>query len=338
VALSVKPALKRTSPAVSRHAALRRPDFPPPCGSDCPSGKLREPLSQSVRRFLAEAQRNPSTRDSLRVSWFCEGETRKHADCPCFLVFLLARRRRIPDAPRQLAIADGLACRRVVDGELAILVVVLSRRMALILEYMSILLRRPCIFRCPGLFPILMLILAGPTAADHLPEKLLATGQPEKILAAINLEKTKFDDVVRMYGPPTREVKVPNNPAWTGYVWETARAKLEVSVNRGPAGDAIGDVYIEGTDSGPMGSTGRGLRLGDDMRTLKRIYGSRFEVSHPSGASLRNRKEFAGVAADRQVDVQWKSQEFTLTIGFNVRGKIMALWLVPPECYPGECE
>jgi hypothetical protein len=186
---------------------------------------------------------------------------------------------------------------------------------------MSTLLRLSCINWWRGIFPILMLILAVPTAADHLPDKLLASGKPEKILAAINLEKTKLDDVVRMYGPPTREVKVPNNPSWTGYVWETTRAKLEVSVNRGPAGHAIGDVYIEGTDSGPMGSTGRGLRLGDEMHTLKRIYGSRFELSHPSADSLRSRREFAGVAADRRVNVQWKSQEFTLTIGFNVRGK-----------------
>ena len=40
VALSVKPALIRTFPAVSRHAALRRPDFPPVKTGDCPSGKL----------------------------------------------------------------------------------------------------------------------------------------------------------------------------------------------------------------------------------------------------------------------------------------------------------
>src|SRR6185295_2684690 len=40
VALSVKPGLIRAPPAVSRHVALWRPDFPPRNRGDCLSGKL----------------------------------------------------------------------------------------------------------------------------------------------------------------------------------------------------------------------------------------------------------------------------------------------------------
>jgi hypothetical protein len=50
VALSVGNALKRIPPAVSRHAVLWRPDFPPPFRSDHPPGK---PITIMPHLFLA---------------------------------------------------------------------------------------------------------------------------------------------------------------------------------------------------------------------------------------------------------------------------------------------
>ena len=77
------------------------------------------------------------------------------------------------------------------------------------------------------------LLCQAPAKADHLPDRLLAAGKPEITLAGINLKTSKLDDVIRMYGQPTRKIEVPNSPVWTGYVWELPHAKLELSVNHG---------------------------------------------------------------------------------------------------------
>jgi hypothetical protein len=187
-------------------------------------------------------------------------------------------------------------------------------------------------------FLFLLFLCQGVANADHLPEKLLADGKPETTLAGINLRNTKLNDVIRMYGPPTRKVKAPNNPAWTGYVWELPNAKLEVGVNSDASGAQIDDIYVEGTADGQLGSTGRGLKLGDGIKTIKRIYGRHFQLTQ-----LRNkpkkRMEFTGVSvANQRVTIQWNSEEFTLTAGISSNGKVVAMWLILPECYPGDCE
>ena len=188
---------------------------------------------------------------------------------------------------------------------------------------------------------LLFAALAFQTAAraDHLPERLLAQGNPEISLAGINLKTTKLDGVIRKYGPPTRELRVPNNPTWTGYLWEFPHAKLEIGVNGVSSGTQIEDVYIEGTATGTLASTGRGLRLGDDIATLQRIYGNNFELSSRSADAPRTRTEFTGVTgAHHTATVQWRSDEFTLTVGFNDEGKVTAMWLILPECYPDGCD
>jgi hypothetical protein len=79
-----------------------------------------------------------------------------------------------------------------------------------------------------------LLFLSGFLAvADHLSAKLLARGKPENTLAGINLEASTPDEVRRKFGPPTKTVKAPNNPGWTGYLWQTANTLLEVEVTKG---------------------------------------------------------------------------------------------------------
>ena len=49
--------------------------------------------------------------------------------------------------------------------------------------------------------------------------------------------------------------------------------------------------------------------------------------------------EFTGVTvANPSVTIQWRSEDFTLTVGFDDNGKVIAMWLIKPECYPGGCE
>ncbi len=69
-----------------------------------------------------------------------------------------------------------------------------------------------------------LLFLSGVVAiADHLPAKLQARGKPENTLAGINLEHDNPAEVLQRLGPPTKKVTVPNNPQWTGYLWEMPR-------------------------------------------------------------------------------------------------------------------
>ena len=173
--------------------------------------------------------------------------------------------------------------------------------------------------------------------ADHLPEELLADGKPETKLAGIDLTHDNLDRVVQMYGKPKREVKVPNNPSWTGYVWELPEVKIELGVISGPSGKHIRDVYIEGTAAGKSASTGRGLKLGDHISAIKRVYGAKLQIQ--KGNPSEQRREFTGIGAvSQRIKLQWASQEFTLTAGLNDAGRIIALWLILPECYPDPCE
>jgi hypothetical protein len=177
--------------------------------------------------------------------------------------------------------------------------------------------------------------------ADHLPDNMLALGKPEKQLAGINLVSTNLDDVIRMFGPPTRILKVPNNPHWTGYTWKLSNGALEIGVAHSSSGSQIHDVYIEGKLTGQAGSTGQGLKIGDTIQDLKRLYGNHFELSPINKNALEKREEFTGVQTNYEYQVatiQWKAEEFTLSIGFNDTGKISAIWLILPECYPDGCE
>jgi hypothetical protein len=191
----------------------------------------------------------------------------------------------------------------------------------------------------------LLLILAASAVADHLPEKSLARGKPETTLAGINLESTTLDEVLRKYGPPTRTITVPNNPQWTGYLWQTVETRLELDVTAGAGGKhylgGISVVRIGGGSAPAKASsdaTGSGLKLGDGLDALKRIYGSRFQLSRQPDIPAATSKPFLAVPGSQTATVQWTPAEFTLTVGLNSGGRIVALRLQPPECYPGGCQ
>jgi hypothetical protein len=78
------------------------------------------------------------------------------------------------------------------------------------------------------------------------------------------------------------------------------------------------------------------LKLGDTLDTLKRTYGNRFELSKQTNVPT-DTDLFLSVPGSQTAVVQWTPIEFTLTAGFDSQGRIIALRLSPPECYPGEC-
>ncbi len=195
------------------------------------------------------------------------------------------------------------------------------------------------------IFVLCLFFLSGVVAiADHLPARLQARGKPENTLAGINLEHDDAVKVLKSLGPPTRKVTVPNNPQWTGYLWDTATTRLEVEVSRGKGKDYLGRVTVvrlggEGLPGALAAreSTGRGLKLGDTLDTLKRFYGNRFQLSKQADVPT-DTDPFSAVPGAQTVVVQWTPIEFTLTAGLDSQGRIIALSLDPPECYPGGCQ
>lgn len=143
---------------------------------------------------------------------------------------------------------------------------------------------------------------------------------------------------IKLYGEPTEKNVAANNPAWIGYRWTLGKAVLEVETVDG----RMTGVYVEGTANGRVSRTGAGLKLGDDLKRLKAIYGARFEHRvHPAmsiGGEVKARKDripHTGVWENNRVTIQWKEPEYTLTAGLDDRGRIVSLWLLRPECFPG---
>jgi hypothetical protein len=196
------------------------------------------------------------------------------------------------------------------------------------------------------LLALCLLFVSGMVAiADHLPAKLQARGKPENTLAGINLERDTPDEVRRKFGPPTKTIKAPNNPGWTGYLWQTADTRLEVEVTKGRTRDYLGGITIvrmNGESSTSVWttlppSTGRGLKLGDTLDTLKKLYGNRLQLSKQAPVPA-DTDPFLSVPGVETAVVQWSPIEFTLNAGFDNQGRIIALRLNPPECYPGGCQ
>jgi hypothetical protein len=168
---------------------------------------------------------------------------------------------------------------------------------------------------------------------------------PETTLAGISFETAKPEEVLRRLGPPTKTVRVPNNPYWAGYLWQTANTRIEVEVSKGRARDYIETVTLVRLNGespaslwkAPEASTGQGLKLGDTLDALKKIYGSRLQVSKQAPVPP-DTEPFLSVPWVETATVQWTPMEFTLTAGLDAEGKIIALRLRPPSCYPGGCK
>jgi hypothetical protein len=166
-----------------------------------------------------------------------------------------------------------------------------------------------------GLF-IVVLLLGATARADHLPENLLARGRPEKMLASVHLNRSKLSDVVRAHGKPS---KVEGDD----YYWVKNGWTLHLLVYRGDGivhGEYIAMIEIEGSNvPRSIGRTGGGLRLGDTIFALRRIYGKRFKERTLPKINIHD------------VMVQWRKEEVSLVAKFDRHGKINNLQLFAPE-------
>ena len=157
--------------------------------------------------------------------------------------------------------------------------------------------------------------------ADHFPPSKVASGVPEHVLSGVNVYEDNIRGVIEHLGKPNRITSStnPDYPSGSGersYEWNRGGIRLRVgtefrtnastskAVESAPM---IVDVWGDRADT--LGTTGRGLSLGDDLSAVRRIYGPRFQ-KYP-----------------RSIKLQWKD-ETTLSIDLSKTGRITHMQLV----------
>ena len=158
--------------------------------------------------------------------------------------------------------------------------------------------------------------------ADHLPPSKIARGRPEHLLAGIDVYKGNIGDAIRMLGKPEKieDATNPDYPPGSGersYFWRRDGVRLRVGTVYKT--DRVTGKIVEGppnivdvwgaSSGGGLGSTGRGLSLGDTTTALRTIYGPRYE------------------RGDRSMTLQW-SDETTMVVDLNTSGQITHIQLL----------
>ena len=173
---------------------------------------------------------------------------------------------------------------------------------------------------------LIALSLSSVTLADHLPEKDLARGRPETSLAGVDLSHAKLADIIKLYGRPTKVEGVDTqNPRIVDsfdYTWVKSGLNLRVVVQRSSVPtkfEYVSAIEVEVGTSRRNGRTGAGLRLGDTVRDLRRIYGNRFRVHRNSKYEVY------------AVTIQWRREEYSLSVSLDEHDRIVALSLYAPE-------
>jgi len=86
-----------------------------------------------------------------------------------------------------------------------------------------------------------------------------------------------------------------------------------------PDWEYVSLVEVTSGTSRQVGRTGRGLKLGDTLRDLERIYGFRFNVRNISKLKIHD------------VLIQWRREEYSLVATLDRHHRISGLTLVAPE-------
>ena len=82
-------------------------------------------------------------------------------------------------------------------------------------------------------------------------------------------------------------------------------------------------IEVEGA-AGPAGRTGAGLKIGDDLSDLTRIYGPRYHLRNIPNREIHD------------VMIQWRKEEFSLVAELDRWGKITSSRSSAGVIYPAE--
>ncbi len=154
-------------------------------------------------------------------------------------------------------------------------------------------------------------LCAEPALADHLPDNKLASGKGDTVLCGFDPHFTPMKDILSKLGKPDRIEPWEKDKVNVTYLWTRGPLTIEVNtyqyyadyLNRPP-------VYIEVNGSDPEGfcPTGRGLKLGDSLADLRRLYGQRYQVIHTG-------------KGERSITIQW-NDESTLIVELTKSGRV----------------
>ena len=173
---------------------------------------------------------------------------------------------------------------------------------------------------------LVAIVLASPSLADHCPEEVMIGGEPERMLAGVNVYTDSYKDVIAKLGPPTSRKEITDDsdyPPGSGYAtseWKGDGHVLTVFTefygDKDPGGrvESLAGVMLHGFSS-PY-RTGLGAALGDSRRTLKQLYGKK----HYRGS-------INGRGPDRAATTYCFEDETELEFVFNARRKVMQIYL-----------
>ncbi len=158
--------------------------------------------------------------------------------------------------------------------------------------------------------------LAAPLAADH--SDIIAFGEPEQVLAGINVYKTRLPEAERRLGRPdsTRDEPVENAPRAISrdYIWRSDDCVLTAGTYIVDGKDGVlYFVSAAGSTRAPkQWRTGRGLQLGMTVHQVKALYGSHF---------------YGKAGPDGSIDYEFRDGT-TLTVEFDSDQKVRAIRLI----------
>ncbi|MGA3371384.1 MAG: hypothetical protein ABSC48_06430 [Terracidiphilus sp.] len=161
---------------------------------------------------------------------------------------------------------------------------------------------------------------------DELPASKLARGTAEHLLAGIDIFKTSVGEATKRLGEPTRVRETyPATEKIAGdreYVWEKPGVTVELRTEffrsselQKSDGEFTSVITVTGTN-GAVGRTGRGLKLGDPINAIARIYGNRFDRTYDGVSDL--------------IEIEWKPGT-SIIVRWNDKGLINEIDLFAPE-------
>ena len=175
-----------------------------------------------------------------------------------------------------------------------------------------------------------VLVFAARVAwADHCPEDRTASAAPETSLAGVDVIRDKVPDVLARLGKPTshkegREADYPVGSGWADYEWKYSRATVSMSTefytsDTGARVEAVELIQMSGTSSRAPLCTGKGLRLGDEVKRVLALYGTTYVEGTVNGPELGKRTM-----------TYCFSDETELSIGLTADSHVVAMWLHAP--------
>lgn len=171
-----------------------------------------------------------------------------------------------------------------------------------------------------------MLAIFLPALADHCPDDLLIGGAPERTLAGVDVYNDSVVNAVAKLGPPTtrREHKADPSSPGGSVIYEWTRGSTAVRMmtlfyvekSSGKLIESIEAITLQGDSGRTELQTGRGARLGDSRRMLRKLYGSKYY-----------RGSIRGSGPDDATITFCFEDETALEFLLNDDGKVMQIFL-----------